>query len=106
MRYTVHTFRPTETIDAVIRLKGRHNLTHAELLHLRRAFNELNGFVVPRQGMTYKIPLPFEVVDDFGVVIDTTPPEPEEEVVAQVAEPVAEPLPKPKPKMAIFGGRR
>lgn len=75
-RYVLHTFRPSETIDAVMRLLGRHNLTHAELAPLRRAFDELNGKIVPKPGMTYKIPLPYEVVDEFGEVIDTTPPEP------------------------------
>lgn len=73
MRYTLHTFRPTETIDAVIRLKGRHNLTKEQLIPLRQEFNRLNGFVVPRQGTTYKIPLPFDVTDDFGNVVDVTP---------------------------------
>lgn len=73
MRYTLHTFRPTETIDAVIRLKGRHNLTKEQLIPLRQEFNRLNGFVVPRQGTTYKIPLPFDVTDDYGNVIDVTP---------------------------------
>lgn len=75
MRYVLHTFRPTETIDAVLRLKGRHSLTHAELFHLRKAFNDLNGLIVPRPGMTYKIPAPFEITDDFGNVVDVTPPE-------------------------------
>lgn len=75
MRYVLHKFRPNETIDGVIRLKGRHNLSHDDLKHLRRAFNELNGLVVPRQGSMYKIPLPFEVTDEFGNVIYTTPPE-------------------------------
>jgi hypothetical protein len=78
MRYVLHTFRPTETIDAVIRLRGRHNLTKKELIPLRRAFDELNGKVVPKAWTTYKIPLPFETTDEFGNVIDTTPPEPEE----------------------------
>ena len=73
MRFVLHTFRPSETIDAVIRLLGRHAYTKGEMFHLRRAFDELNGLVVPRAGMTYKIPLPFEAVDDFGNVIDITP---------------------------------
>jgi hypothetical protein len=73
MRYVYHTFRPTETIDAVIRLLGRHNLTKAELVPLRRAFDELNGLVVPKPGMRYKIPCPFEVTDDHGNVVDVTP---------------------------------
>jgi hypothetical protein len=58
MRFVLHTFRPTETIDAVIRLLGRHDLTHEELLPLREKFNELNGLVVPKPGMIFKIPLP------------------------------------------------
>lgn len=78
MKYVLHTFRPTETIDAVIRLLGRHNLSKDELKPLLRRFNELNGTKVPKPGMTYKIPLPFEVVDDHGNVVDTTPPEPPE----------------------------
>lgn len=77
MRYTLHTFRPTETIDGVIRLLGRHNLTKLEVSRLRHAFNELNGLIVPKPGMTYKIPLPYEVTDEFGNVVDTTPPETE-----------------------------
>lgn len=75
MRYVLHTFRPTETIDAVMRLLGRHNLTKAELVPLRLEFDRLNGQVVPRVGSTFKIPLPFEVTNDFGEVVDTTPPE-------------------------------
>jgi hypothetical protein len=73
MRFVLHTFRATETIDAVIRLKGRHAYTKSEILQLRKEFDRLNGLVVPRPGMTYKIPLPFETVDDFGNVIDVTP---------------------------------
>jgi hypothetical protein len=57
MRYTLHKFRPSETIDAIIRLKGRHDYTRAELEPLRKMFNELNGNVVPRAGQTFKIPL-------------------------------------------------
>lgn len=73
MRYTLHTFRPSETIDAVIRLLGRHNYTQAEMVPLRKEFDEMNGLIVPRVGSVYKIPLPFEVTDDFGNSIDTTP---------------------------------
>jgi len=79
MRYVLHRFRPTETIDAVMRLLGRHDLSKEELTHLRRQFDELNGKIVPKPGMTYKIPLPFEAVDDFGNVINTTPADPETE---------------------------
>lgn len=67
--YVLHVFRPTETIEAVMRLRGRHNLTKQQLCHLMVAFDELNGKVVPKPGMTYKIPLPFETVDDFGNVV-------------------------------------
>lgn len=79
MRYVLHQFRPSETIDAVIRLKGRHAYTNEEMRHLRRAFDELNGKIVPRPGMQYKIPLPFETVDEYGNLVDTTPPEPIED---------------------------
>lgn len=75
MRTVLHTFRPTETIDGVIKLLGRHSYTKEEMRHLRRAFDELNGFVVPKPGMQYKIPLPFETTDEFGNVVDTTPPD-------------------------------
>lgn len=79
MRYVLHKFRPTETIDAVIRLLGRHNLTQDQVLILRQEFNKINGRIVPRPGMTYKIPLPFETTDDFGNVIPTPEPDLEEE---------------------------
>lgn len=73
MRFVLHTFRPTETIDAIIRLKGRHAYSKTEMKHLQRAFDDLNGKIVPKPGMTYKIPLPFETTDEFGNLIDTTP---------------------------------
>lgn len=57
MTYILHTFRPTETIDAVIRLLGRHDYTREELLVLRAEFNELNGLAVPRAGQVFKIPI-------------------------------------------------
>lgn len=75
-RYRYHQFRPTETVDAVIRLLGRHNLTHKELAELRLVFNELNGEAVPKPGMTFKIPQPLEAIDDFGNVLRLPPPEP------------------------------
>lgn len=74
MRYVLHTFRPSETIDAVIRLRGRHNLTLLELRPLRHQFDLLNGYEIPRAGMTYKIPLPFETTDDFGNIVGTPVP--------------------------------
>ena len=76
MKFILHKFRASETIDAVIRLKGRHAYTKDEMHHLRRAFDEMNGKIVPKPGMVYKIPLPFEVTDEFGNVVDVTPPEP------------------------------
>ena len=56
--YKIHIFRPGETIDAVIKLLGRHNLSLAEMIPLRQKFNVLNNGVLPRPGMTFKIPLP------------------------------------------------
>ena len=60
--YTLHKFRASETIDAVMRLKGRHDYTREEILVLRIRFNELNGLVVPRPGDEYKIPLEASLV--------------------------------------------
>lgn len=82
MRFVLHTFRPTETIDGVIRLLGRHAYTKDEMRHLRRAFDKLNGLIVPKPGMVYKIPLPFETTDEFGNVVDTTPAEDDQDVGA------------------------
>lgn len=73
MKFVLHTFRASETIDAVIRLKGRHSYTKAQMTVLRRAFDDLNGKIVPRPGMQYKIPLPMETVDEFGNLINTAP---------------------------------
>ena len=67
--YTLHKFRATETIDAVMRLLGRHSYTADEMLVLRKRFNELNGAVVPRPGDVYKIPLEGGVMDDFGTLV-------------------------------------
>lgn len=61
-------------------------MSHAELAYLRQAFNELNGNIVPRQGMTYKIPLPFEATDDFGNVVDTPKPNLLDEDGAEIIE--------------------
>lgn len=66
MTFTIHKFRPGETIDAVIRLRGRHNYTHEELLILRAQFNELNGLAVPRPGQEFKIPLLEAKQGDLG----------------------------------------
>ena len=66
--FVLHKFRPSETIDAVMRLKGRHNYTQDELRVLRAAFNDLNGAVVPRAGETFKIPLMVPV--EVPVVLD------------------------------------
>jgi hypothetical protein len=83
--FILHKFRPSETIDAVIRLKGRHNYTPEDLVILRSKFNELNGLVVPHPGDTFKIPLlEFE-------------PDPVPEVVEEVWWPEAEPEPEVPP---------
>jgi len=70
--YTLHKFRPTETIDAVLRLKGRHSYTQEEIILLRQKFNELNGARVPRPGEIFKIPLEGLTTDDFGDVVVTS----------------------------------
>lgn len=56
--FVLHCFMPGHTIDAVIKLKGRMDLSAAEMEVLRARFNELNGQQVIRPGMTCKIPLP------------------------------------------------
>ena len=56
--FKLHTFRPGETIDAVIKLLDRHNLTPTEMILLRQKFNELNGDTLPRPGVEFKIPSP------------------------------------------------
>lgn len=68
--YKLHTFRPGETIDAVIKLLGRHDLTAAEMIPLREQFNVLNEGRVPYQNVEFKIPLPSmpKIVNDQGSV--------------------------------------
>jgi hypothetical protein len=56
--YVTHCFRPSDTIDGIIRLLGRHNLTPEEMVPLRVRFNELNGLIVIKPGTVCKIPLP------------------------------------------------
>ncbi len=55
--HILHCFRPTETIEAVLRLVGRHNYTKEELRYLVKVFNELNGEILPRPGMMLKVPV-------------------------------------------------
>ena len=57
MKFVLHTFRPSETIDGVIKLLGRHNYTADEMTHLRKEFNNLNLHVAPRVGGEFKIPV-------------------------------------------------
>lgn len=57
---------PGHTIDAIIKLKGRQDLTPAEMVFLRKKFNELNGEQAIRPGMTCKIPLPYDGVENEG----------------------------------------
>lgn len=57
MDYIQHTFRASETIDAVLKLRGRHDYTQEELVILRAKFNEVNGLRVPRAGDTFLLPV-------------------------------------------------
>lgn len=57
MRFVLHQFRPGETIDAVLRLLGRHNYTHAEMSEVRQEFERINVSEVPRVGSIFKIPI-------------------------------------------------
>jgi hypothetical protein len=70
MRYKNHAFRPGDTIDGILRLLGRHDLTHVELSILRAQFNELNGSAVPRPGELFRIPMPDIVADETGLCDD------------------------------------
>lgn len=70
LHYVLHQFRPSETVDAVLRLRGRHNYTPEEILTFREKFNELNGLRVPRVGDVYKIPVEELVVDNFGQLLN------------------------------------
>ena len=95
MRFVLHTFRHTETIDGVFRLLGRHNLSKDEIKLMRQQFNEMNGKIVPRPGMTYKIPLPYEAVDDFGNIIETPKPTLLEDEESPIVEAAERPIEKP-----------
>jgi hypothetical protein len=64
MAYRLHTFRPGETITAVIRLLGRHDLSPWEIANLLKVFDQLNSEKVPKVGETFKIPLPEDQPDD------------------------------------------
>ena len=79
--YKLHKFRPGETIDAVIKLLGRHDFTPDEVLIMRYRFNALNGIIVPRAGWIFKIPLPHAFTDDYGntVAVEYKIPDPIEE---------------------------
>lgn len=52
-----HNFGPNQTIDAVIDLKNRHNLSKQELNELRSWYNIMNNGQVPRPGDLVKIPI-------------------------------------------------
>lgn len=57
MRFVLHQFRPGETIDAVLRLLGRHNYTPTEMAEVRAEFDQINVKEVPRVGAVFKIPI-------------------------------------------------
>jgi hypothetical protein len=57
MRFVLHQFRPGETIDAILRLLGRHNYTQTEMAEVRAEFERINVAEVPRVGSMFKIPI-------------------------------------------------
>lgn len=57
MERILHNFGPNQTIDAVIDLKNRHNISKVELMDLRTWYNVMNKGRVPRPGETVKIPI-------------------------------------------------
>lgn len=116
--FTLHKFRPTETVDAVMRLLGRHNYTSAELVVLRKRFNELNGAIIPKPGEIFKIPLELITVDDFGSVVDVSANFPinvdssgkslddfYRNTIAQEKPPEIQ-VPVVQPTLSVSGGRR
>lgn len=56
MSYTTHCFMPGHTLEAVIRLKNRHDMPKDEVLQLVEVFNRLNGYPTIRPGSVLKIP--------------------------------------------------
>lgn len=66
--YVSHCFRPSETIEAVLRLRGRHSYTKAELDLLMREFNRVNGEVIPRPGQTFQVPVLPETESEGGEI--------------------------------------
>ena len=57
MKTVPHVFLPTQTINAVIKLKNRHDVTATELTELMAVFNAVNGEKVPRVGQRFEIPI-------------------------------------------------
>ena len=56
MKYIMHAFKQSETIQSVIHLKNNHDVTKDEMLFLMAQFNVLNNQAVPTLGVQYKIP--------------------------------------------------
>jgi hypothetical protein len=65
--HVLHCFMPGHTIDAIIRMKARVNLSQDEMEELRRRFNVLNGEKPVHVGTTCKIPLHEAVEDEGGI---------------------------------------
>lgn len=57
MKYIMHQFRPTETINSVIKLLGRHDYSFEEMQVLLCEFNLINEKRVPHPGDPFKIPI-------------------------------------------------
>lgn len=62
MKYVPHMFMQGHTIDAVLRLKNRHDMKGAELQPLRDEFYKINGNGVPKAGQVYQIPVSEEEI--------------------------------------------
>ena len=55
--YKNHLFTMGHTIEAIIKLYNRQDLSKDEMLALMIRFNDLNNNELPMMGVTYKIPL-------------------------------------------------
>lgn len=57
IRTVSHTFRPGETVEAILKKINRHDVTESELRKLLIDYHTLNGSEVPRAGTQVKIPM-------------------------------------------------
>lgn len=52
-----HMFKPSETVEAILKKLNRHDVIGDELTELLREYKRINGDEVPRAGQTSLIPI-------------------------------------------------